>query len=67
MVIFGLELFPFRQNRNGALDSRLTRFLRANRYPLRSKTLWPNMKTGSSDAGVRNLTNAEVRRAPIVL
>src|SRR5215475_13974319 len=36
----GLEPFPFRLNRNGG--SRffvLTRFLHANRYPLRSKTL----------------------------
>ena len=33
------EPFPFRWNRNGALSLILTRFLRANRYPLRSKTL----------------------------
>jgi hypothetical protein len=35
-----LEPFPFRLNRNGALSFVLTRFLHANRYPLRLKTLW---------------------------
>src|SRR5205823_7453965 len=34
-----LEPFPFRWNRNGALSFVLTRFLYANRYPLRLKTL----------------------------
>jgi hypothetical protein len=34
-----LEPFPFRLNRNGALASCLTRFLYANRSPLRWKTL----------------------------
>src|SRR5258707_14228316 len=33
-----LEPFPFRLNRNGALFLVLTRFLHANRYPLRWKT-----------------------------
>src|SRR4051812_46520125 len=34
------EPFPFRLHRNGAPDSCLTRFLHANRDPLRWKTLW---------------------------
>ncbi len=35
-----LEPFPFRRDRNGAPIPVLTRFPCANRYPLRSKTLW---------------------------
>ena len=39
---YRLEPFPFRWNRNGLSILVLARFLYANRYPLRSKTLQPS-------------------------
>jgi uncharacterized protein len=45
MIRFASGPFSFRLNRNGGSISCLTRFLDANRYPLRWKTLSPHEMT----------------------